>query len=445
MGVFNPSIITNKGAILSSKAVAGITEIQFTRIVLGSSKLTGDLSTLTEIVNTVQIEMVSSAVREDDSSVKVYASFSNKDLKQGYYVRAVGLYANDPDEGEILFSVATADESEGSADWMPPFSKAGLTSLSVGMAIALSNSTEINVLVDDTTFVSVAQFKAHTEANNNPHKVTAEQVGAVQKMIFGYTPSGEDSLIGVINELISRGYTQGLIQIGTEVDVRPTDTPTNISHYAFCKYRKHGNNHVEVELTDDGTLTTYLNKFIYTTDKWLFNWLEIINHAGYLPLDGSVAMRGGITIGNGQARLSSNEYMTTLNAYKDKDNPQEAYGSLWVHNDGALSHTIEVTRKLENEEQATYQIFGTHNKPTKTYIGTGKATSRDINTGGIGNALLIYRNQKSAIVLPSCAIFCSNGAIETTWDVTFQNGILHIASTSDYVNGEGITYNYQVL
>ena len=445
MGVFNPSVLTKKGASLSAKVVAGITELQFTKMHIGDSRLTGDLSSLTDIGFVRQIENVSSVVREDNYNISAFASVSNRDLQQGYYIRAIGLYAIDPDEGEILYCISTADENSTSADWMPPFTGVGLTSLSVGMVVAVSNATEVSVTVGDTATVTVAQFNSHIENKENPHGVTAEQIGAVQNTIFGYTPNGKDSLLGVINELISRGYTQGLIQIATEEDVKPTDTPKILSHYAFCKYRKHGNNYVEVELTDDGTLTTYLNKFVYNTDSWLFNWLEIVNHAGYLPLDGSVAMSSGLTIGNGQARFASNEYIATINAYKDVNNPQDAYGSMWVHNDGAISHTAELVRKESGKDAVTYQLFGTHNKPTGSYIGNGDATSRSIEIGGIGNVLLIYTNQKSALILPSCAVFFSNDHVEATWDLTFRNGVLNMVTTSDYVNGLGTTYNYQVL
>ena len=448
MGVFKPSVLTQKGASLSAEVMAGKKILQFTKIVLGDERLTGDLSTRTNIGRVRQFEYVTAVNTTDEHNVVTYADFSNRSLPMGYYVRTIGLYAYDTDEdgGEILYSISVADESEATADWMPPFKNEGLTSYHIGIAVAVSNTSQVHISITDPEFVPMGVFNAHHQNKNNPHGVTAEQAGAVQKTIFGYTPSGEDSLIGVINELIGRGYTQGLIQIATEEDVRPTDTPTNISHYAFCKYRKHGNNYVEVELTDDGTLTTYLNKFIYTTDRWMFNWLEVVNHAGYLPLDGSVAMQGGITIGSGQAKFASNEYIATINAYKDPEDPTKAYRSLWVSNDGDIKQTVKaIVKEADKETYTEYSLFGAHNKPTGTYVGNGTKTQREINTGGIGNALLIYRNDKSALVLPSCAIFCSNGVLEATWDVTFKNGSLTMQTISDYVNGDGIEYKYQVL
>lgn len=167
MGVFKPSVLTEKGANLSAKVVAGITKLQFTRIALGDSVPTGDLSNLTEISGIRQSSEVSSISTEDEHNIKTSASFSNKDLEQGYYIRIIGLYANDPDEGEILYCVSTADEGEITADWMPPFTNAGITSLSISMLIAVSNTKDVNFTISDTAYASaseVAQLQIQVKA-----------------------------------------------------------------------------------------------------------------------------------------------------------------------------------------------------------------------------------------------------------------------------------------
>lgn len=340
MGAFKASVITDKGKTLSAKAVTSPHSLQFTKIAISEDILAGAIEGFTDIGTIKQEKPISEITEIDDYNIKVGAVFDNTALPTGYYVRNIGLYALDPDEGEILYSVSIAEDP---ADWMPPYSENTSTaSLIVNVQTQVSNMESVYFEVNPTGLVSMGQFLGHTGAKNNPHNVTAEQVGA-------------------------------------------------------------------------------------------------------LPLDGSKAMKGGITIGDGQARLSSNEYIATINAYKDPNNPTDAYGSIWVHNDGALSHTVEVTKKESGKDPATYQLFGSHNKPTNTYVGNGDKTQREINTGGIGNALLIYRNEKSAIVLPSCAIFCSNGVFEVTWDVTFKNGSLTMQTTSEYANADGVTYNYQVL
>lgn len=393
MGVFNPAVITDRGLVLSSKAVAGVTKLQFTRLVLSNTKVTGNLLSLTEIPNIKQSEAVSSAVKEDHT-IKVYANFSNKDLTTGYYVRTIGLYVNDPNEGEILYSVATVDDSEGSPDWIPPISKAGLTSITIGMSIAVSNTAQVNITVDDTATVPMARFEAHLNDFMNPHKVTAEQVGAVQKQVFWYKDKDGDSLLEYIANLIKLGYTSGHIQMSFSAGV-PADVPkkflSRTSLYSQIKFIKYGFEYAEVTLSADAEKSTYFRKCRLNDDvnQWLFDdWIEIISTDGYLPRDSSLPMTGNsLKLDNGQANFGCNEYIATVTSYKDKENPQDAYGSIWVHNDGALRNAVETTIKRSGENPVTYPLFGRHNKKSGKY--TGNERDRIVEVGGIGNAVLI--------------------------------------------------------
>lgn len=94
------------------------------------------------------------------------------------------------------------------------------------------------------------------------------------------------------------------------------------------------------------------------------------------------------------------------------------------------------------------ELLHTGNKPTGTYTGNGSATERTINTGGIGNAVLIYAgNNLFSIVSTNGAISLGNTTIVgyLNTEVKFVNGVLTIASTSSAFNLSNITYYYQVL
>ena len=51
------------------------------------------LDSLTEIKQT---SVVSKITRVNEATVKIETSFSNTELTEGYYMRALGLYAEDP-------------------------------------------------------------------------------------------------------------------------------------------------------------------------------------------------------------------------------------------------------------------------------------------------------------------------------------------------------------
>ena len=158
MGAFKSAVITKKGQELLAKVVAGTTKLEFTKIKVSDTKLSGDLASMTGIGTIKQEEKVASVVRKNGSNVTVSASFSNQTLGQGYYVRNLGLYANDPQAGEILYSISVADESTATADYMPPFNGIGVSSLMVDLVTAVSNASSVKVNVDPTAGATVAQI-----------------------------------------------------------------------------------------------------------------------------------------------------------------------------------------------------------------------------------------------------------------------------------------------
>lgn len=176
MGAFNTAVVTVKGQALLAKTIAGTCKMNFSRMALSDAKLTGDISVLTSLSGIKQTELISHVGVEDEKSAVCEVAFSNAGLNTGYYVRNIGLYAIDPDEGEILYSISTADETLAGADWMPPISR-GVISLLISVVTVLSSSASVDVNVDPTAYVTVSQFTTHTDNKENPHNVTPHQIG----------------------------------------------------------------------------------------------------------------------------------------------------------------------------------------------------------------------------------------------------------------------------
>lgn len=163
MGAFNSAIITQKGQALFAKVVAGTATFNFTHIKTSETVLSGDIARRTDIGIVKQTSKVASVVVQNENTVKVSAGFYNDALKAGYYVRNIGLYAMDPDEGEILYSISVADESNATADWMPPPNGVGVSSLLVDLVTAVSNASKVEVEVDPTAFATISQLKSLRE------------------------------------------------------------------------------------------------------------------------------------------------------------------------------------------------------------------------------------------------------------------------------------------
>lgn len=193
MGAFKSAVITTKGQALLAKVVAGTCKLEFTKIAVSENTLSGDLASKTGIGTVKQSEKVASVVRQNGANVKVSASFSNETLGAGYYVRNIGLYATDPSDGEILYSISVADESEATADWMPPFNGIGVSSLLVDLVTAVSNASSVEVTVDPSAGATVAQITN-----------LQEQIDDVRTFV-GYE---QDDVYGVEVDFVNKKFTR---------------------------------------------------------------------------------------------------------------------------------------------------------------------------------------------------------------------------------------------
>lgn len=155
MASFNPTIITKAGHALSAKIDTGVAKMSFTRIALSSATYeTPQLEDLTEITDIHQSTAVSSVSVINTASVRVRGAFNNSLLKAGYYVNTIGLYAKDPDLGEILYSVTTAIV----ADWMPPNDGVSVSSILVDLITIISNAANVNLEIDPTATATMADI-----------------------------------------------------------------------------------------------------------------------------------------------------------------------------------------------------------------------------------------------------------------------------------------------
>lgn len=181
MGAFNTAVVTAKGQALLTKTLAGTCNIVFTKMCLSDAKLVGDLSVLSDLTQVKQSAPVSQISVKNDTTVSCEVVFTNTDLQTGYDIRAIGLYATDPDEGEILYSVSTADESVGTADWMPPSAGNGVTNYVVNVITTVANASKVEVVVDPTSYITKGEFNKHTTDTSSIH--SRLEVGTGEKSV----------------------------------------------------------------------------------------------------------------------------------------------------------------------------------------------------------------------------------------------------------------------
>lgn len=158
MAEFSRLVITEKGTELISKIFKGTTGVKFTRIAASSKHYEeNELKGLCELEDVRQSNPVSGVEKTEAAAVKAVTAFTNAELTEGYYLRAMGLFAEDPDEGEILYAATV--ELSGSC-YMPPFNGTTLSAIDVEMVTAVGNAEGISLEVDPAAAVTVEQLNS---------------------------------------------------------------------------------------------------------------------------------------------------------------------------------------------------------------------------------------------------------------------------------------------
>lgn len=187
MGVYKKAVVTTKGQALLAKSIAGLCNMQFTKIAISEDKLVDDVSTVSNIGEIKQSSSIAGKKIKDDVTVSLEANFINLELTSGYYMRNIGLYAVDPDEGEILYSVSVADESEAPAGYMPAYDHIFVKSLLIQIITTVSSAENVTVEVDPSAYITEARLLEHT-SNPEVHITQAERNfwNLVPKVIEAY-------------------------------------------------------------------------------------------------------------------------------------------------------------------------------------------------------------------------------------------------------------------
>lgn len=145
MAEFSKLIITDKGKNLILKTIAEQLSIDFTRIVISGAQYDiSELEKLSELDDIKQSAEIEHKELAGDTAIKLQAAFTNQELDSGYYICTIGLYANDPDVGEILY--AATIETTGNC-YMPAYNGVAMSGLEVTLIAAIENAENVSLEV----------------------------------------------------------------------------------------------------------------------------------------------------------------------------------------------------------------------------------------------------------------------------------------------------------
>lgn len=150
MSEYNKTILTNAGIDLARRANKGAATFQLTRGVSSTENLSGktieelqNLTQLPSIQQSVSLSDVGGTTDNPDTVLGVRMTFDNQNLKTGYNVHTVGVYAKEPGKEEILYGVATAKTPE----YIPDFKEQTLFKFDFLMYLVIGQIDKVTVQV----------------------------------------------------------------------------------------------------------------------------------------------------------------------------------------------------------------------------------------------------------------------------------------------------------
>ncbi len=168
-------ILTKKGAALLAKTPKGAA-VPVTRWQMGTGALPPEdsLDNLTQLVQPLKYLPISSITNSGQQSL-VLGQFVNEGMN-AFVWEELGLWAQDPDEGEILYAVGNA---RGEGDIIEAWEEK-LREFTFGMELAFSGTANVTAQIDRTLiFAKLTDLDSKADKDPETGKLSADQLPAL--------------------------------------------------------------------------------------------------------------------------------------------------------------------------------------------------------------------------------------------------------------------------
>jgi len=235
MAEFKRVVITRNGQALMAKLMSGTGTVEFTKIGVSSTTYTDtQLESLTSLSGVKQTAPITNIARNNNASVTVEGAISNEELTVGYYMQTIGLYAKDPDVGEILYAVTNASV----AGYMPPFNNRTPSGAQFKLTTTVGNAENVTLQIDPSAVATIGDVNRLETSLND----LQAYVGYAEKGVLGLEADFENNKFTRIGD--AEGRTPGA---------------------SFDGFNMYGGRR-RVNLADNGTVNAVFGEGGYTED-----------------------------------------------------------------------------------------------------------------------------------------------------------------------------------
>lgn len=162
MAEWSNATMTDVGADLQAKVNAGKTKLTFTKIKVGSGVNTTNPLALTDVISS-KWETTNFVVKKEGKIVSVDTFITNNGITEAFRMSEIGLFAQDPDKGEVLYAYLTDPEP----DRMPAAGGSVVVSQELTIGMVFSNTGNVSLTVNMGALVTHEQLTEAVKQHND--------------------------------------------------------------------------------------------------------------------------------------------------------------------------------------------------------------------------------------------------------------------------------------
>ena len=162
MAEWSNATMTDVGADLQAKVNAGKTKLTFTKIKVGSGVNATNPLVLTDVISS-KWETTNFVVKQEGKIVSVDTFITNNGITEAFRMSEIGLFAQDPDKGEVLYAYLTDPEP----DRMPAEGGSVVVSQELTIGMIFSNTGNVSLTVNMGALVTHEQLTEAVKQHND--------------------------------------------------------------------------------------------------------------------------------------------------------------------------------------------------------------------------------------------------------------------------------------
>ena len=188
------TVLTKQGKNLQAKAQTGV-KLEFTKVMLGEGLLPDgvNLEDLTALILPKWTTGIQDIAVIGDGTSRIRALVSNVSPGPGFFVREIGVFANDPDVGEILYSIVNVGSQ---ADFLPAVGELIVVEQILDLITVIGNTENVVATIDEGAYITRKEFDA-LKALLCPPPIDGEAFGDAQAVLLdgGVFTAGHDTYL----------------------------------------------------------------------------------------------------------------------------------------------------------------------------------------------------------------------------------------------------------